>query len=390
MNGDGFKEVFTTTGSHYITAVNRAGNQLSVNAIYAPRQFWSEVGTAVDQAAEVRGWVTCGVEHRPDFSSSAPTIADVNGDGVLEFIAIGKVYNCGTTPYTALHHMPFIFKLDRTRWTGSGFDWTALPAPGAGSLPRSEDFDVIENVQPNPVAADLDGDGFKEILFPSFDGKLHAYWLDKTEHGDWPYTLPASGAAGDDFRFASEPVVADLDNDGHAEVIFTSWPKKSTGRVGQLHILDYLGHELYRIDLPVPANGATWNGALGAPTIANIDADSNLELVIGTVASGVVVYTLPNTTTARMLWETGRGNYARTGLAPAPALDATPPTVTISAPGSGATVSGTVAVSATASDNVGVVGVQFRLDGANLGAEDTTAPYSIAWNTTTASNARTR
>src|SRR5207245_9554946 len=30
--------------------------------------------------------------------------------------------------------------------------------------------------------------------------------------------------------------------------------------------------------------------------------------------------------------------------------------------------------------------VQFKLDGANLGAEDTSAPYSVSWNTTTASN----
>jgi hypothetical protein len=33
-----------------------------------------------------------------------------------------------------------------------------------------------------------------------------------------------------------------------------------------------------------------------------------------------------------------------------------------------------------------VAGVQFRLDGANLGAEDTTSPYSVSWNTTTATN----
>jgi len=45
-----------------------------------------------------------------------------------------------------------------------------------------------------------------------------------------------------------------------------------------------------------------------------------------------------------------------------------------------------MSVTASASDNVGVAGVQFRLDGANLGVEDATAPYSIAWNTTTASN----
>jgi YD repeat-containing protein len=50
-------------------------------------------------------------------------------------------------------------------------------------------------------------------------------------------------------------------------------------------------------------------------------------------------------------------------------------------------VSGTATtVSADASDDVAVVGVQFKLDGANLGAEDTSAPYSISWNTTTATN----
>ena len=66
--------------------------------------------------------------------------------------------------------------------------------------------------------------------------------------------------------------------------------------------------------------------------------------------------------------------------------DTTAPTVSLTAPASGATVSGSVTVSANASDNVGVVGVQFRLDGNNLGAEDTAAPYSTSWNTTGASN----
>jgi hypothetical protein len=60
--------------------------------------------------------------------------------------------------------------------------------------------------------------------------------------------------------------------------------------------------------------------------------------------------------------------------------DTTPPTVSMSAPAPGAFVSSTVSVSASASDNVGVVGVQFRVDGANWAAEDTTAPFSISWN----------
>ena len=67
--------------------------------------------------------------------------------------------------------------------------------------------------------------------------------------------------------------------------------------------------------------------------------------------------------------------------------DTTAPTVALTQPAAGAALSGTVTVAATASDNVGVAGVQFTLDGAALGTERQTAPYSIAWDTTTTSNA---
>ena len=67
-------------------------------------------------------------------------------------------------------------------------------------------------------------------------------------------------------------------------------------------------------------------------------------------------------------------------------MDNIAPTVSISAPSGGSVVSGTTTVSANASDNVGVVGVQFILDGANLGAEVITAPYNISWNSLTAVN----
>jgi glucose/arabinose dehydrogenase len=59
--------------------------------------------------------------------------------------------------------------------------------------------------------------------------------------------------------------------------------------------------------------------------------------------------------------------------------DTTPPTVSITAPTAGATVSGSVTVSATATDNVGVADVQFLVDGTAI-ADDTSAPYSIAWD----------
>src|SRR5438552_2572139 len=60
----------------------------------------------------------------------------------------------------------------------------------------------------------------------------------------------------------------------------------------------------------------------------------------------------------------------------------------VTSPAAGSTVSGTVPVTASVTivGALTVAGVQFKLDGNNLGAEDTSAPYSVSWNTTTAGN----
>ena len=66
--------------------------------------------------------------------------------------------------------------------------------------------------------------------------------------------------------------------------------------------------------------------------------------------------------------------------------DTTPPTVAVTTPVAGTRVKGTVTISANATDNVGVAGVQFKLDGVNLGAAVTAPPYTIAWTTTATTN----
>ena len=65
--------------------------------------------------------------------------------------------------------------------------------------------------------------------------------------------------------------------------------------------------------------------------------------------------------------------------------DTIAPTVSLSAPVNGATVSGTVAILASASDNVGVTKVEFYQDGSLLSAGNV-APYSYSWNSASASN----
>src|SRR5262245_12841951 len=62
------------------------------------------------------------------------------------------------------------------------------------------------------------------------------------------------------------------------------------------------------------------------------------------------------------------------------------PVVSITAPADSITVSGRVRVRATATDDVGVAGVQFQLDGAPLAAEDPSWPFQRFWNTTSATD----
>ena len=65
--------------------------------------------------------------------------------------------------------------------------------------------------------------------------------------------------------------------------------------------------------------------------------------------------------------------------------DTIPPTISVTAPANNATVSGTVRIAASASDNVGVSRVEFYENGVLLSATNV-APYSYSWNTTLVPN----
>ncbi len=108
-------------------------------------------------------------------------------------------------------------------------------------------------------------------------------------------------------------MIADLDNDGKAEVIFTTWTQKQSGVTGDLFVLDYNGNLLSKVALPPPFGSANWNGGLASPTIDRLDTSGNLSVIVNTASSGIVAYTIPGTKNARILWGTGRANYRRDG-----------------------------------------------------------------------------
>jgi Bacterial Ig domain len=65
---------------------------------------------------------------------------------------------------------------------------------------------------------------------------------------------------------------------------------------------------------------------------------------------------------------------------PPPPADTTPPTVALTAPAAGSVIFDPVDITADAADNIGVAGVQFRVDGVEIGTEDTSAPYGATWD----------
>jgi hypothetical protein len=317
LDGDGRLEVVASSDVHYLAAFDADGNLLPVDGLYGQGEVWSQVGLNYLLTAELRGYALCAptdteLEPRPNFAYGAPVVADLDGDGTPEIVVVGNFYDCRTTPYTDLFELPIVLRPDHTRWAAGPYDWTALPAWDASFAPLSEDYNVIESNQTNPVVADLDGDGVKEILYPSYDGRLHAFWLDETEKYHWPVDL--NGSPGP-MRFASEPVVADLDGDGKAEVIFTTWTQKGSHATGELRVVSWQGDPIASVPLPTPSS-ADWNGGLGAPTLAHLDGGPNLSVVVGTAQTGLVAYDLPGTGGARVLWGTGRGSTSRAAPEP--------------------------------------------------------------------------
>ena len=305
LTGDNKKEVIVPSDTGRVQVYQADGSLVATHSQYGGRT-WAEISAWEDPEIELRGWGTCNSSdarkerYRTNFAYGTAEVNDVDGNGKAEVIVSGNMYDCsvGNTDNGNRYNTVFIFNADRSRFKL----WEKPPIDTGRAI--SEDYNVIESNQPNIVVVDLDGDGKKEILFSAYDGRMHAFWLDKTEHFQWPYSI--YNASEGIFRFASEPAIADLDNDGKAEIIFTSWTAKNSQKTGHLYILNYQGQVVSKVLLPLGFNSPSWNGGLAAPTLGNIDTDKDLELVISTAHSGIIAYDLPNTANAKILWSGGQ------------------------------------------------------------------------------------
>jgi len=141
-----------------------------------------------------------------------------------------------------------------------------------------------------------------EYVFAGFDGRIHAVSSDNQELWKQTFTDKTGVLTGG-------VVAADLTRDGRPEIIFNTYSTASG--VSNLFILGANGALLTQIPLPD-------RGAMPVPTVADVDGDGALEIVVSLKdgvdkVQQVLVYTVPGSGTKCLPWPTGRGNLWRNG-----------------------------------------------------------------------------
>jgi hypothetical protein len=158
---------------------------------------------------------------------------------------------------------------------------------------------------PAPTIVNLRGDRRPEIVASIPDGRVYA--IGPGGRRLWRYDY----ARGAPKTFASEVVAADLDRDGRPELVFGTYG--AAPRSGRLIVLSAAGRRLHDIRLRNQGSNGNGIGIPAAPSIADLDGDRRLEIVVTTFDHGIDVYRVPRSRANRLPWPTGRGNLLRNG-----------------------------------------------------------------------------
>lgn len=308
LNNDGILEIIVPSDLSFISVFEPDGSAYMANESVFGKKAWGQISLFEDYAAEIRndnkgwGYEVDGTElreelYKGEFGHAKAKVLDIDNNGTKEIIATTIMCNRKYAPvYPPTEYMTItILNADRTRYKNEalGYDWEVLPMDLGKPLYQNTES-VASNVFQSPTISDIDGDGKNEILFNSYNGKVHCFGLDKKEPYAWPYSL--TKRTSPKFEYASPVVCVDLDFDGKKEIIFTSFfdYTQNYGNIrGYLYILNYEGKLLNKVELPDSKEpGMHANGAMAEPTAADIDGDGAYEIIINTMQSAICVYDL--------------------------------------------------------------------------------------------------
>ncbi|MBN2723870.1 MAG: VCBS repeat-containing protein [Deltaproteobacteria bacterium] len=298
MDGDGFLDVISTYDAIGFGIFHGDGSPFTTDS-----SFSDKVVTAVeayhDIALSRQGW---GTGDRSEFTYSPPVMADINNDGRIELILAGdhehslSTENQGVTLWVLNH--------DMTR--PSGWEWPkdTLPPLTSDNLGQN-----IVPTRPSPSVGNIVEYEGLEIIFPAYDGRMYAYTADGTRLWSWKF------GSSSPYIGASEALITDLNQDGIPEIIFTTFSSgdpREPDTPAHLVILSNKGELIHKVEI-------FGRGSMASPTIADIDGDGKLEIIIslkdtlGGEYGGVQIWDIDSSRDNCLMWPTQRGNNLRTG-----------------------------------------------------------------------------
>ena len=322
IDDDADLEIIVTYDNHAIQAFKKDGVAINASPWFTnPSNAY--LGNPLTWGQFIR-WCDPGVEEklyhlRPptwpsvgngqewlQWTASPPNIVDIQHNGRNVVVGIPNVEK--NEPYVTQAYA--VMALEGAYGDGSR---SAMRLAGWETLPRGgAPINVIGYYPPGgvpaPATVNIQGDDRPEIVVSLNDGFMHAFDADAKELWRYNYT---NGKA---IMYASEPMIADLNQDGSPEIIFTTYGAPDVLDSGHLIILAANGAPLHDVPLPNPGRrNGNGNGAPAAPTVADLDGDGQLEIFVQTFEHGMDVFTVPGSGCNCLPWNNARGGPLRMG-----------------------------------------------------------------------------
>jgi hypothetical protein len=305
-------EVVVTFDNHQINLFDHDGTSVLASRWYTNR----ETGARLGWGQFIR-WLSPKVEddhlhrHAGDWphprsqawlqwTASPPAIADLDRDGRNEVIGLPNVER-GVPYVTRAYAFMVLDGAYGARSARRHRGFRRLPLTGR---PIAGDLYPPSGI-PAPTIVDLRGDRRPEIVAPAPDGRVHA--VGPRGRRLWRHDF----ARGAPETYASEVVAADLGGDRRPELVFGVYG--AAPRSGRLVVLSAAGRRLHDVRLRNQGSNGNGIGVAAAPSIADVDRDGRLEIVLSTFDHGIDVYRVPRSRAGRLPWPTGRGSLLRSG-----------------------------------------------------------------------------
>jgi FG-GAP-like repeat len=320
LDDDPQLEVVVTFDNHQINLFNHDGTSVLASPWYRNRQS-GHVGARFGWGQFIR-WLDPKVEndhyhrHTGDWphvratpwlqwTASPPSVADLDRDGRNEVIGVPNVEM--NEPYETQAYAFMV--LDGAQRGGArsarrhkGFE--RLPLTSKPAVRPDGDWYPPSGI-PAPTIVDIRGNRRPEIVAAVPDGFV--YGVSPGGRRLWRHDY----ARGAPKTFASEVVAADLDRDGRTELVFGVYGAAPDS--GRLVVLSASGRRLHDIRLRNQGSDGNGIGVPAAPSIADLDGDRRLEIVLTTFDHGIDVYRVPRSRPNKLPWPTARGGLLRSG-----------------------------------------------------------------------------